>query len=229
MVGLEDAVVYTVNHQKLAAVVSDIELKEIDPTRKNVLAHTIVQDRLLKDYTLLPMGFGMVAGGEPEVRRLLENNYRGLQGELERLDGKIQAELKVFWDQEAVLRELQGESQELAKLKAKVDSASSPIEAQSLLVEAGRRVERVALEWKAKYAQQIYATLKGLSVDARLSDPAGVKNILNASFLIDKARESEFQREIYKLDSRYQGRLNLKYVRPLPPYSFVNLRLDLAK
>ena len=32
--GTEDAEVYTINYQNLAAIVSDIELKELDPTRK---------------------------------------------------------------------------------------------------------------------------------------------------------------------------------------------------
>jgi hypothetical protein len=227
--GVGDAEVYTINHQKLAAVVSDTELEEIDPTRKNVLAHTIVQDTLLKEYDLLPMGFGMIAGSENEVQRLLERNYDGFIRELKHLSGKIEVELKVFWDQEAMISELQGGSEELTKLKAKINAASSPVEAQSLLVEAGKQVERIAQDWKTKYAQRVYATLKELSEDARLNEPVGVKNILNASFLIDRSRESEFQEEVYKLDSKYQGKVNFKYVGPLPPYSFVNLKLEPVK
>lgn len=227
--GIGDAGVYTVNHQKLAAIVSDIELQEIDPTRKNVLAHTVVQDKLLKDYTLLPMGFGMIANSEDELRRLLEKNYDGLVRELKRLAGKIEVELKVFWDQEAMIKELQGESEELTRLKAKIDAASSSIKAQSLLMEAGKLVERIVMDWKSKYAQRVYTVLKELSIDARMNDLMGVKNILNASFLIDKTGESEFQEEVYKLDSKYQGKVNFKYVGPLPPYNFVNLKLEPMK
>jgi hypothetical protein len=226
--GVGDAEVYTINHQKLGAIVSDMDLREIDPTRKNVLAHTTVQDRLLKEYELLPMSFGMIANSESEVRELLEKNYEGLIGELKRLAGKIEVELKVLWDQEAMMKELQGESDELTRLKAKINAASSPIVSQSLLVEAGRQVERIAQNWKTKYAQRTYATLKELSVDARLNEPVGVKNILNASFLIDRFKESEFREEVYKLDSKYQGKLNFKYVGPLPPYNFVRLKLVLG-
>ena len=66
--GVGNADVYTINHEQMAAVVSDTEFSEIDPTRKNVQAHTIVQEALLEEYCLLPMGFGMVATGEDEVR-----------------------------------------------------------------------------------------------------------------------------------------------------------------
>jgi len=53
-----------------------------------------------------------------------------------------------------------------------------------------------------------------------------VKNVLNASFLIGRARESDFQKEVFKLDSQYQGKVNFKYVGPLAPYNFVNVNLE---
>jgi hypothetical protein len=224
--GVGDVEVYTINHRELAAVVSDTMLEEIDPTRKDVRAHTVVQDEVLKNCSLLPMGFGMIADSKDDVLKLLEKNYQGLTRELVRLAGKVEVELKVYWDQEAMIKELQGQSEELTRLKAKINGASSPIEAQRLLVEAGKLVERIVLDWKARYADRVYTVLKGLSIDARLNNPLGVKNILNASFLIERARESDFKKEVFKLDSQYQSKVNFKYVGPLAPYNFVNVKLE---
>ena len=224
--GVGDAEVYTINYRELAAVVSDTALEEIDPTRKDVRAHTVVQDELLKNCSLLPMGFGMIADSKDDVLKLLEKNYQGLTRELVRLAGKVEVELKVYWDQEAMIKELQGGSEELTRLKAKINGASSPIEAQRLLIEAGKLVERIALDWKARYADRVYTVLKRLSIDAKLNSPLGVKNVLNASFLIERARESDFQKEVFKLDSQYQGKVNFKYVGPLAPYNFVNVNLE---
>ena len=128
-----------------------------------------------------------------------------------------------------MIKELQGGSEELTRLKAKINGTSSPIEAQRLLVEAGKLVERIVLDWKARYADRVYTVLKGLSIDARLNSPLGVKNVLNASFLIERARESDFQKEVFKLDSQYQGKVNFKYVGPLAPYNFVNVKLEPVK
>jgi hypothetical protein len=227
--GVGEANVYTINHQRMAAIVSDIEFSEIDPTRKNVHAHTVVQDELLKEYTLLPMGFGMVAASEDEVRGLLEKNYQGLINELNRLADMIEVELKLYWDQETVIKELQGENQELSRLKAKVNAASSPIEVRNLLVEAGKLVESIVHDWKTRYAEMVYAVLKELSNQAKMNNPVGLKNLLNASFLIDKSRESEFKEQVYMLDSKFQGKVNFKYVGPMPPYNFVDLRLEPVK
>lgn len=226
--GVGEADVYTISHQRIAAIVSDTGFSEIDPTRKNVHAHTVVQDELLKEYTLLPMGFGMVAT-EDEVRGLLEKNYEGLTNELNRLAGRIEVELKVFWDQEAIIKELQGKNQELSRLKAKINAASSPIEAQNLLAMAGKLVENIVLDWKTRYAEMVYTTLNELSYDAKMNNPVGLKNLLNASFLIEKSRESKFKEQVYKLDSKFQGKVNFKYVGPMPPYNFVDLRLEPVK
>jgi hypothetical protein len=223
--GLEDAPVYTINYQSLASVVSDIGLDDIDPTRKNVLAHTVVQDELLKKYTLLPMGFGTVTASEDNVLRLLEKNYEDLVKELNRLAGKIEAELKIFWDEKA----LTSENQELLyKLKAKIESASSPAEAQRLAIEAGTAVERIIRGWKSAYADRVYSTLKEMATDARLNASAGVKNLLNASFLIERSKENEFVEQVRRLDAAYEGKLNFKYVGPLSPYSFVGVKLVLV-
>jgi len=224
--GIGSADVYTINFEHIAAVVSDTEFTEIDSTRKNVQTHTIAQEALMKEYNLLPMSFGMVAADDGEVHRLLKDNYDGLLSELHRLAGKIEGELKVYWEQEAVINELQGENAELTKLKAKINTASSPIEVQNLLSAAGKLVESIVCDWKTRYAEMVYAILQELSFEAKVNNPVGIKNLLNASFLIDKSRESEFKEQVYKLDTKFQG---FKYVGPLPPYNFVNLKLEPVK
>jgi hypothetical protein len=227
--GIGDAMVYMINFKELGAVVSDTGLPEIDPTRKNVQAHTIVQEKLMQEYDLLPMGFGMVAGGRDEVLRLLESNYDGLLAELRRLDGKIEVELKVFWDKETVIKELQGESQALSRLRSKVNAASSPVEVRGLLMEAGKLVESIVEDWKARYTGLVYSILQELSSEAKVNGPVGIKNLLNASFLLEKSRESEFKEQVYKLDAQFKDKMIFKYVGPLPPYNFVSLKLEPVK
>ncbi|MBI2836588.1 MAG: GvpL/GvpF family gas vesicle protein [Chloroflexi bacterium] len=224
--GMMDANVFTINHNELAAVVSDIEVEEVDPTRANVRAHTLVQDELLSTYTILPMAFGMVASSPRDVLYLMQKNYQGLVSELKRLHHKVEVALKVFWDQESMVREFQNSNEELSRLRASISAATSPIEVQRLLMQAGKMVERIAMEWKSKYADHVYAALKDRSVDSRLNNPIGVRNILNASFLLEKASEGDFRQEVYRLDSQYQGKVNFKYVGPLAPYNFVSLKLE---
>lgn len=227
--GVGKADVYTINYQRIAAIISDTGFSEIDPTRTNVQAHTVVQDELLKEYTLLPMGFGMVAASDDEVQGLLEKNYEGLTSELNRLANMLEIELKIYWDQETIIKEIQGENRELSRLKAKIKAASSPGEIRNLMIEAGRLVENIVLDWKTRYAEEVYAALQELSCEAKMNNPVGLKNLLNASFLVEKSREREFKEQVYKMDTEFQGKVNFKYVGPMPPYNFVDLRLEPVK
>jgi hypothetical protein len=221
--GIEGAPIYTINCRQLAAVVSDVDITEIDPTRRNVLAHTIAQDSILKRYTLVPMGFGMVAANETAVFNLLEKNHVGLTAELRRLAAKIEAELKVFWDDNALTVE---NRQLIEKVQAKVKASSSAVETQRILSEAGMQVEKVVISWKGQYADRIYAALRKLAVDSRLNDCSGVKMLLNASFLIERQNELAFLEQIRNLDAEFQGNINCKYIGPLSPYNFVSLKLE---
>jgi hypothetical protein len=225
ILGLENYAVYTVNSRDLAMVVSDLELSEIDPTRKNVMAHTLVQDAILKKYTFIPMGFGMVAAGESSVRSLLENNYPGLVNELTRLADKIEVDLKIFWDDKALASENQAL---IEQVNSKVKAASSGVVAERLLTEAGMQVEKIVLSWRAKYVDQIYSTLKRLAFDSRVNKCAGIKMLFNASFLIDRKAESEFLEQVRNLDAKYQGNINFKFIGPLAPYNFIGLKLELG-
>jgi hypothetical protein len=224
--GIEDSEVYTINFQNAAAVVSSSHMNELDPTRKNILAHTLVQDELLKKYTFLPMGFGTISASEESVRQLLEKNYCSLVEELGRLSGKIEAELKIFWDEKALMNDNQ---EFLSRMKAKIKSAGSPVEAQRLAIEAGMSVERIIRDWKTTYADRIYSILKAIATDARMNAPAGIKNLLNASFLIERTRENEFVEQVRRLDAEYRGKMNFKFVGPLSPYNFVGIKLETVK
>jgi hypothetical protein len=169
------------------------------------------------------MGFGMVAANETAVFNLLEKNHVGLTAELRRLAGKIEAELKVFWDDNALTVE---NRQLIEKVQAKVKASSSAVETQRILSEAGMQVEKVVISWKGQYADRIYAALRKLAVDSRLNDCSGVKMLLNASFLIERQNELAFLEQIRNLDAEFQGNINCKYIGPLSPYNFVSLKLE---
>jgi hypothetical protein len=228
--GLDSAIIYTLNYRELAGIVSDTELTDIDPTRKNVMAHTLVQDEILKTYTLRPMSFGTVARDEKSARELLVRNYEDLAKELKRLSGKVEIGLKIFWDEKAMVQHLQDHNFEISRLRAQIGTTiSTTAKAQSLLIEVGKLVERAALDLGTRCSREVLANLGEVSLDSHLNKPIGIQNIFNASFLIDRDRESEFRERIHRLDETYQGRVNFKYIGPLSPYSFVNLRLEAVK
>jgi hypothetical protein len=77
--------------------------------------------------------------------------------------------------------------------------------------------------------REIYDGLRAVCVASRDNKPIGDKMIMNAAFLIQKAREAEFDAAVNKVAQKFGDRLNFKYTGPWPPYNFVNIRLKLER
>src|SRR2546423_13535370 len=80
--------VYTVQHNDLAAVVSDTPIVIYDPTRENVLAHEFVNETVMKEHTVIPMSFGTVFRSEDDVTEVLRPTYQAFSEGLEKMQGK---------------------------------------------------------------------------------------------------------------------------------------------
>ena len=78
---------------------------------------------------------------------------------------------------------------------------------------------------RTRDGEEILAGLNRLAVNRRLNRTTGDRMLLNAAFLVDRAREHEFDAEVNRLDRRHGGRIKFTYVGPVPPYNFVNLTL----
>src|SRR6202171_5923880 len=101
--------VYTVNHNDLAAVVSDTPVVIYDPTRENVLAHENVNETVMKEFTVVPMSFGTVFRTEGDVIQFLEHTADALRDVLKKMMDKIEFGLKINWETEAVLKQVEAE------------------------------------------------------------------------------------------------------------------------
>ena len=79
--GRRGNVVHTMNYRQLAAVVSNSPNVEYENSRRNMMAHTLVLEEVMEQFTLLPVRFGTIApdaGTEDSVTRLLRVALRGI-------------------------------------------------------------------------------------------------------------------------------------------------------
>lgn len=222
--GIDGKKVYSYNYQDLAAVLSEAEEIECDPIRVNLLAHTHVLEEIAREYLILPMSFGIIAENEEKVTELLRQNYLEFMRQLKMLKGKIELGVKVLWIEDAVVKEMESRVKDFQELKKKIVDLSAK-EDQNAKLKAGRLVESIVKEWEKKYVQKIYSSLKEIAVDSRLNQPIGIKMLLNSSFLVDKNKEKDFDKRVNELAQNYENQLKFKYVGPVPPYNFVNIKL----
>ena len=220
--------VYTINHNDLAAVVSDTPIVIYDPTRENVLAHEFVNETVMREFTLIPMSFGTVFRSEKDVSVLLKSTYQAFTDVLEKMQDKIEFGLKILWDRDKVVASIERDNDEIRRLKDEItrNAASSTYFARMQL---GRLVEAAMEEAGNRYVLHVHDQLKDVSVASRSNKVIGDRMILNAAFLVDRKDEKSFDEKVKEISLKFEDLLTFKYTGPWPPYNFVNIKLKLEK
>jgi hypothetical protein len=224
-IGDDDSLVYTVHEAGLAAVVSETPLRRYDPTRENLLAHEIVNETVMREHTMIPMSFGTIFRSDDDVTAMLRSTAPELTEVLAALRGKVELGLKVYWDREKAISELENERPAIHALKEEIATEANG-STYFARVQLGRLVEEALEERANALMWSVYEPLRPLSVASRTSNPIGDDMILNVAFLVERVREDEFDQAVKRLTTRYEDLLTFKYTGPWPPYRFVNIRLE---
>jgi hypothetical protein len=215
--------VMTIAYRDLGAVVSSVLMTKYVVSKETMLTHEKVIEIVMRDYTVLPVRFYTVAPNAEEIRSLLRRRYLEFKKLLRELDNKVELGLKALWrDMNAILKEMVEEMQEIKAARDKMIAHAGEDAGQDKL--AVSKMVRLALQGeKAKEAEALLQPIKQLSSDFCLNKTYGDDMIMNAAFLVDRAREKEFDSEVEKLSAQYGDRIEFKYVGPAPPYSFANI------
>src|SRR5215468_6464137 len=220
--------VFTVAYKDLAGVVSDTPIVIYDPTRENVLAHKFVNETVMKEFTVIPMSFGTVFRSEEDVTELLRSTYQAFSDVLNKMQDKIEFGLKVLWDREKVIANLERENDEISRLKDEI-SRHTTTSTYFARMQLGRLVDSALEEMSSRYVADVHEALKPAAVASRSNKPIGDRMILNAAFLVDRAQEFAFDDRVKETNRHYEDVLSFKYSGPWPPYNFVNIKLKLEK
>ncbi len=225
-IGTQQTAVYTVTYNELAAVVSDSPLTVLDPTRDNVVAHQRVNETVMQDHTVLPMSFGTVFKTGDDVVAFLRSAYDAFSGVLDKMQNKLEFGLKVIWDRDAVVEEIEVENDDIHRLKSEIESQKGST--YFARMQYGRLVDAALQSKSEEYISRIFDRLRDVSVASRASRPIGDRMILNAAFLVMRAHETQFDKGVKELGAHFP-KLTFKYTGPWPPYNFVNIRLKLER
>ena len=220
--------VYTINHKGLAAVVSNTPLVVYDPTRENVFAHEQVNETVMRDFTVLPMAFGALFRTDDDIIELIRGTYDALRDVLAKMEGKVEFGLKVNWDRDKVTAELEQKDDEIRHLKEQITSKATG-STYFARMQLGRLIETALTDQADSYIREVYSLLRDTAVASRANKPIGDRMIMNAAFLIERDRETEFDQKVKEIATKYEGKLSFKYTGPWPPYNFVHIRLKLER
>jgi len=225
-VGVDPSDVYTVHYKNLAAVVSDAPLEVLDSTRENVLAHERVNETVMHEHTVIPMSFGTIFKTREDIVELLRSAAEAFGDVLNKMQNKLEFGLKVLWDRDQAVREVEHEDEDISRLKKEISGQKGPT--YFARMQYGRLIDSALQSRSERYVADILDQLRDVSVASRINKPIGDKMIMNAAFLIARDQEAAFDAKVKFIAARFD-KLTFKYTGPWPPYNFVNIRLKLER
>jgi len=225
-IGADPSEVYTVHYKNLGAVVSDAPLEVLDSTRENVLAHERVNETVMREHTVIPMSFGTVFKTREDIIELLRSAAEAFGDVLNKMQNKLEFGLKVLWDRDQAVREVESEDEDISRLKKEISGQKGPT--YFARMQYGRLVDAALHSRSERYVAVVLDDLRDVSVASRINKPIGDKMIMNAAFLISRDHEQAFDAKVKSIASRFD-KLTFKYTGPWPPYNFVNIRLKLER
>ncbi|PYQ47702.1 MAG: protein GvpF 2 [Acidobacteria bacterium] len=225
-IGAEPADVHTVSYKELAAVVSDTPVEVFDATRENVLAHERVNETVMRKHTVIPMSFGTVFKTRDDIVELLRAAYEAFKDVLNKMEDKLEFGLKVLWERDVIIRQIEDEDEDVRRLKGEISSQKGST--YFARMQYGRLMDAALEARSERYVRDIFEELRAVSVASRANKPIGDKMIMNAAFLVARDKETAFDAKVKQIGARHD-KLTFKYTGPWPPYNFVNIRLKLER
>lgn len=172
-IGFDGGEVYTISYKNFAAVVSDSPLKEYEPTEEDVEAHKKVAERVMEEYSVLPVAYGMVFKNKKILLLTMRKALKAMRKAMKAVNNKIELGVKVVlpkemaegdeerneyikqWEQEfSALRKIAAESKKLRLFTQRLILNASFLVDRDKVEEFSRAVGRL----RGKYPLKIQYT-----------------------------------------------------------------------
>jgi hypothetical protein len=217
--GVDGSDVEMVEHEQFAALTSRIQTESLRAPRE-LRRHWRVLQQACEATTVIPVRFGTVLDNERAVREdLLDANAEHLGELLAQLDGCVQMTVKGAYVEERVLADAVKSSPALSRLAVRVRQTP---EAASYYdrIRLGEGIAQAVALQREQDAERAFAILEPAAVTGRAEDAPGQLDAFNLAFLVKRDRQDDFSDRVRDLSAEFEGRIEVRYVGPLPPYSF---------
>jgi len=213
----------TVCYEDISVVISNTSTRKYVISRENITAHQKVIEKVMSDgCTVLPVRFCTIAESVEEIRDVLRKRDGEFKGLLHDMDNKIELGLKALWkDMKVTFGEIVEENEEIKRLRDRI--SQNPTRRRDEQIRLGKIVQKALERKKEREAKEIINPSKKIAVDFRANNTFGDNMFINAAFLVDRAREKEFDNLVEDFITKYSERIKFKYIGPAPPFNFVNI------
>jgi hypothetical protein len=168
------------------------------------------------------MKFGTTLEGPEEVRALLDQAHRDLGQGLAQVRDKVEVEVAATWDVKKVLQEV-GHEADVVQAREVIAARGSP--ALEDMVGLGQVVKGCLDRRRDACRERMLEVLRPLAADVAPNALVAEEMVMNVAFLVDEARQQEFDERVRELDSLFDSQITFRVIGPLPPYSFGTVQI----
>ncbi|MEV8516055.1 GvpL/GvpF family gas vesicle protein [Dactylosporangium sp. NPDC051484] len=220
-VGDPPAPVKLVRHDRIAALVSEVDVDRPLGRPDELLAHERLLDATAAEVPVLPIRFGaVVADRHAVVDEFLAPYHDEFDAALQELDGKVEYVVRVRYVEAAVLGEILRENPEVARLREAIRGAPEDVTRNERL-RIGELINQAIEAKRQADTRTLTEALTPLTGAVNVREPSHELDAANVAVLVETAREAEFVKAVEGAARDWEGRATLRLLGPVAPYDFV--------
>lgn len=221
--GLNGAPIEVIKHGDIAVVLSAIPNEKLRPQRKLLAAHQAVVQMAAVHFSSLPMAFGLIADSKDRVVGLIERNQEAILDQLNTINKQVEFNLVVEWNVGNLFAFMVETHAELMEARERIVSGNASRDEQIAL---GQTFESILNQERAAHTDKVTQILAPLCGRWISQPPRSESEIMRLAMLVPPEQESELEKGIHQAASHFDEKFSFKYNGPWPPYSFINLALN---
>jgi len=233
-IGIDGNKVHTIPYRDICAVVHECPAEPYQSADREivnswVLAHQKVVDEAWEKWgTVLPLGFDTIVidkdgvGAEENVRNWLQSDYDKLKSKMEKVRGKAEYGVQIFWEPQVIVQYLADSSPEISQLEEEIKSQPRGVAylyKQKLENTLKRELESRADQCFRDFYDCIRRHVDNIVVEKTKPGYQSTQMIMNLSCLLSRDKSAELGEELENINS-IEG-FSVRFTGPWPPYSFV--------
>ena len=221
--GLDKQPVHSQVVDEFCFLYSEARQEKYLASRRNLLTHEKVLEQTMHAgfRVLLPLRFGLVVKDWETIMSQLINPHKDQLNQLfQKLAGKREVSIKIFWDAKAELQTMMESHQDLKQQRDNMEGKKLSMEE---VIQIGQLIESNLLARKQAVIEVFSQELNPFAQEIVVSDPMTEEMIYNAAFLIPWESESEFNNLKSSFKMSICDRLRIRYNNFTAPYTFAQL------
>ncbi len=147
-----------------------------------------------------------------------------LAGLLERLTGRVEMGLKVYWETANIFEYFVATHQELETMRNRLfrNGRQSSVDAK---IELGRLFSTLLEQSRRRHTQRVSEALTPYSVEVRPVDLGEERMVMKLACLVEADRQPQWEEGVYQAARQFDDHYRFEFNGPWPPYNFAHVDL----